>query len=266
MIEPSSIAGRKSEPSAPVEEDRRREEAEVTRGPRARLRDADAGDSRPSPGGRGVRGPACSAAVRKRAPAATASAETKNETAERDRHRQRERPEEGAGHAGQEARTGRKITIVESARADQRRQDRCETRAGRAVRALLACRCDALGNDDGVVGDEPDRRGDSAERHEVDRLSRRAEREQDDRDGHGHDGRRRRGSGARCGGRRAARGPRAPTPIRIASRTPRTECDTNPPGRRRSSIGRRAGEDPGAARRVARPRRRSRPCSPTADG
>ena len=74
---------------------------------------------------------------------------------------------------------GRKITIVERLDPISGRQDGAQSRDRRRRRALLAVALDALRHDDGVVGDQPERGGDAAQGHEVDRLARDAEGEQD---------------------------------------------------------------------------------------
>ncbi len=101
---------------------------------------------------------------------------------QRDRHREGERLKEGARHARQQG-EGKKDHDRRDARADQRRENRLQARHDGLLRSRVAVVRDALDDDDGVVGDQAERRGDSAEGHQVDRLAGDPEQQQHDGDG-----------------------------------------------------------------------------------
>src|SRR5206468_5843607 len=94
---------------------------------------------------------------------------------ERDRHRQHEWPEERAGQLSEEAERDQDGDRRER-RADERRRDLGGRGAERADRVLAAqpMTVEILYDDDRIVENETDRRGDASERHEVERRARAA--------------------------------------------------------------------------------------------
>lgn len=111
---------------------------------------------------------------------------------ERERERQRQRLEERAHHPGDEHER-QQDDDRRQARADERRKDLVDAGRGRVPgRVFFLMALDVLDHDDRVVGDEAERGGDARERHEVERLPERRQRERDDGDGerdgdHRHD-------------------------------------------------------------------------------
>ena len=104
-------------------------------------------------------------------------------------HGQRQGPEEGAGDPGQEGQR-REDQDGRRRRARQRPQELvrrlAHARRSRRLRVLGQPPLHVLDHDDGVVDDQPDRRGHAAQRHDVEALVQQLQHQGGDRQHHGH--------------------------------------------------------------------------------